>query len=83
MDQTEQRKSGSVEDMRKEFSANVLPRIENAADFHFRLCGDHEKRTDKTGGYSPNFQSGFYKEAKRLITLIEDIIKLSKLDEGP
>ena len=27
------------------------------------------------------FKKGIYKEARRLITLVEDIIKLSKLDE--
>ena len=67
--------------MRKEFSANV----------------SHELKTPLTSisGYAeimknglvrpediPNFSERIYKEAKRLITLIEDIIKLSKLDEG-
>ena len=71
----------AVEDMRKEFSANV----------------SHELKTPLTSisGYAeimknglvrpediPNFSERIYKEAKRLITLIEDIIKLSKLDEG-
>ena len=67
--------------MIKEFSANV----------------SHELKTPLTSisGYAeimknglvrpediPNFSERIYKEAKRLITLIEDIIKLSKLDEG-
>ena len=71
----------AVEDMRNEFSANV----------------SHELKTPLTSisGYAeimksglvraediPNFSERIYKEAKRLITLIEDIIKLSKLDEG-
>ena len=67
-------------DMRKEFSANV----------------SHELKTPLTSilGYAEIMKSGIvnqddmirfsekiYKEASRLITLIEDIIKLSKLDE--
>lgn len=69
-----------VADMRKEFSANV----------------SHELKTPLTSilGYAEIMKSGIvnqedmirfsekiYKEASRLITLIEDIIKLSKLDE--
>ncbi len=75
------KEKAAVEDMRKEFSANV----------------SHELRTPLTSisGYAEimkngmvrpediqNFSERIYKEAKRLITLIEDIIKLSKLDEG-
>ncbi|MGC4020082.1 MAG: ATP-binding protein [Muricomes sp.] len=71
----------AIADMRKEFSANV----------------SHELKTPLTSisGYAeimkngmvkpediPNFSERIYKEAKRLIMLIEDIIKLSKLDEG-
>lgn len=67
-------------DMRKEFSANV----------------SHELKTPLTSisGYAEIMKSGLvkpedmarfsekiYKEASRLIVLIEDIIKLSKLDE--
>lgn len=70
----------AVSNMRKEFSANV----------------SHELKTPLTSisGYAeimksglvkaediPNFSERIYKEARRLITLIEDIIKLSKLDE--
>ena len=66
--------------MRKEFSANV----------------SHELKTPLTSisGYAeimkngmvrpadiPKFSERIYKEARRLITLVEDIIKLSKLDE--
>lgn len=67
--------------MRKEFSANV----------------SHELKTPLTSisGYAeimkngmvraediPQFSERIYNEASRLITLIEDIIKLSRLDEG-
>ena len=75
------REREKVEIMRKEFSANV----------------SHELKTPLTSisGYAeimknglvkeqdiPKFSERIYKEARRLITLIEDIIKLSKLDEG-
>ncbi len=70
----------AVSNMRKEFSANV----------------SHELKTPLTSisGYAeimkngmvrpadvPVFSERVYKEARRLITLVEDIIKLSKLDE--
>lgn len=69
-----------MSNMRKEFSANV----------------SHELKTPLTSisGYAeimmnglvrpadiPLFSERIYKEARRLITLVEDIIKLSKLDE--
>ena len=70
----------AVANMRKEFSANV----------------SHELKTPLTSisGYAeimkngmvhtediPKFSERIYKEARRLISLVEDIIKLSKLDE--
>lgn len=71
----------AIAEMRKEFSANV----------------SHELKTPLTSisGYAeimknglvrqediPVFSERIYKEANRLVTLIGDIIKLSKLDEG-
>ena len=74
------REKEAVSNMRKEFSANV----------------SHELKTPLTSisGYAeimkngmvrpadiPVFSERIYKEARRLITLVEDINKLSKLDE--
>lgn len=71
----------AVANMRKEFTANV----------------SHELKTPLTSisGYAeimkdglvkeqdvPDFANRIYKESQRMITLVEDIIKLSKLDEG-
>ena len=79
MDQQNKEKE-AVSNMRKEFSANV----------------SHELKTPLTSisGYAEIMKNGMvrpadiqlfseriYKEARRLITLVEDIIKLSKLDE--
>ena len=79
MDQRNKEKD-AVSNMRKEFSANV----------------SHELKTPLTSisGYAeiiknglvrpediPTFSERIYKEARRLIHLVEDIIKLSKLDE--
>ena len=73
--------SNLISDMRKEFSANV----------------SHELKTPLTSisGYAeiimngivrpddiPVFSERIFKEAKRLIALIDDTIKLSRLDEG-
>ena len=71
----------AVAEMRKEFSANV----------------SHELKTPLTSisGYAeimrdglvkpadvPKFSERIYKEAQRMLTLINDIIQLSRLDEG-
>lgn len=75
------REKEAIANMRKEFSANV----------------SHELKTPLTSisGYAEIMKSGLvksedmntfseriYHEARRLIKLVEDIIKLSKLDEG-
>lgn len=75
------REKDAVEQMRREFSANV----------------SHELKTPLTSisGYAEimmnglvrpedirDFSQRIYKEANRMITLVEDIIKLSRLDEG-
>ncbi len=71
----------AVANMRKEFTANV----------------SHELKTPLTSisGYAeimkdglvkaqdvPDFANRIYRESQRMITLVEDIIKLSRLDEG-
>ena len=66
--------------MRKEFSANVSHELKTPLT---SISGYAEIM--KNGLVKPediqNFSERIYKEARRLITLVEDIIKLSKLDE--
>ena len=67
--------------MRKEFSANVSHELKTPLT---SISGYAEIM--KSGLVKPEDMKGFaeriYNEARRLITLVEDIIKLSKLDEG-
>ncbi len=67
--------------MRKEFSANVSHELKTPLT---SISGYAEIM--KNGLVKPEDMTGFaeriYNEASRLITLVEDIIKLSKLDEG-
>ena len=70
----------AVAQMRKEFSANVSHELKTPLT---SISGYAEIM--KSGLVKPEDMAGFseriYKEASRLITLVEDIIKLSKLDE--
>lgn len=70
----------AVANMRKEFSANVSHELKTPLT---SISGYAEIM--KNGLVRPqdiqNFSERIYKEARRLITLVEDIIKLSKLDE--
>lgn len=70
-----------AERMRREFSANVSHELKTPLT---SITGFAE--IIKNGVAKPEDISGFasriYDEAKRLIALIEDIIKLSRLDEG-
>ena len=70
-----------AEKMRREFTANVshelktpLQTISGCAEL---LSGGMVKPEDV-----PRFSEQIYTEARRMITLVEDIIKLSRLDEG-
>ena len=71
----------AVADMRKEFSANVSHELKTPLT---SISGYAEIM--KAGMVRPEdmktFSERIYNEAKRLITLVEDIIKLSRLDEG-
>lgn len=71
----------AVANMRKEFSANVSHELKTPLT---SISGYAEIMKD--GLVKPEnmklFSERIYNEASRLITLVEDIIKLSKLDEG-
>lgn len=76
----ENKEKEAVSNMRKEFSANVSHELKTPLT---SISGYAEIM--KNGMVRPNdipvFSERIYKEARRLITLVEDIIKLSKLDE--
>lgn len=78
---TIQEEAAAREDMRREFSANVshelktpLTSISGFAELMAEGIVSGEKVTE--------FASDIYKESQRLISLVDDIIKLSKLDEN-
>lgn len=70
-----------VAQMRKEFSANVSHELKTpltSISGYAEIMKDGIVRPEDMKGFSERI----YHEARRLITLVEDIIKLSKLDEG-
>lgn len=75
------RQKDAIANMRKEFSANVSHELKTPLT---SISGYAEIM--KNGLVKPEdmkaFSERIYNEASRLITLVEDIIKLSKLDEG-
>lgn len=75
------RQKDAVANMRKEFSANVSHELKTPLT---SISGYAEIM--KNGLVKPEdmnrFSERIYNEASRLITLVEDIIKLSRLDEG-
>lgn len=75
------REKDAIANMRKEFSANVSHELKTPLT---SISGYAEIM--KNGLVKPEdmkmFSERIYNEAKRLISLVEDIIKLSKLDEG-
>lgn len=74
------REKEAISNMRKEFSANVSHELKTPLT---SISGYAEIM--KNGLVRPedmqNFAERIYKEARRLISLVEDTIKLSKLDE--
>lgn len=75
------REKESIANMRKEFSANVSHELKTPLT---SISGYAEIMKD--GLVKPadmqKFSERIYKEATRLIALVQDIIRLSKLDEG-
>ncbi len=70
-----------VEDMRKEFSANVSHELKTpltSISGYAELMENGMVRVDDMS----RFAGKIHTEAQRLIVLVEDIIKLSRLDEG-
>lgn len=71
----------NTEIMRREFTANVSHELktplQSISGYAELLHNDLVKKED-----IPNFGSKIYSEAQRMIHLIEDIIHLSRLDEG-
>lgn len=78
LDVTEKQKS---EKMRKEFSANVSHELKTPL---MSISGYAEIMKNNMVKHQdvPEFASRIYNEANRLTTLVEDIIKISKLDES-
>ena len=78
---TIQEEASSREEMRREFSANVSHELKTPLT---SISGFAELMSQ--GNVSPDkvseFSKDIYKESQRLIALIDDIIKLSRLDEG-
>lgn len=78
LDITEKEKA---EQMRREFTANVSHELKTPlhtiSGYAELLVNDMVKSEDMKG-----FSERIYEEAKRMIRLVEDIIQLSRLDEG-
>lgn len=75
------RAKAEVENMRREFSANVSHELKTpltSISGYAELMQNGMVRPEHVG----RFAGKIYTEANRLIVLVEDIIKISKLDEG-
>ncbi len=70
-----------AEQIRKEFSANVSHELKTPLQTILG-CAEIMKRGMVKEKDISKFSSNIYDEAQRMITLIEDIIKLSHLEEG-
>ena len=78
LDVTEKRRA---ETQRREFTANVSHELKtplHAISGHAELMKSGLVRAEDMAGFAGNI----YTEAQRLIRLVEDILKLSRLDEG-
>lgn len=73
--------SENSEKMRREFSANVSHELKTPLTSIMGAAEIIEKGIVKTEDI-PHFAGKIHSEALRLLALIEDIIKLSRLDEG-
>jgi len=70
-----------AEQMRREFSANVSHELKTPLTSILGYAEIMRNGVAKPEDF-PRFTGQIYDEASRLLSLIEDIIKLSKLDEG-
>ena len=78
---TQNKEKEKVERMRREFSANVSHELKTpltSISGYAEIMNEGIARPEDT----KKFAERIYNEASRMITLVEDIIKLSKLDEG-
>lgn len=78
VDITESERAGQL---RREFSANVSHELKTPLTTILGCAEIMQNGIAKAEDY-PRFTEQIYTEAKRLLSLIEDIIKLSRLDEG-
>ena len=80
IDETNRAKD-AVAEMRKEFSANVSHELKTPLT---SISGYAEIMRDGlvSGDRVSDFANRIYKEAQRMLSLIDDIIQLSRLDEG-
>lgn len=78
--ESQNREKEKVEQMRKEFSANVSHELKTpltSISGYAEIMMNGLVRPEDVG----KFSEIIYKEASRMITLVDDIIKLSRLDE--
>ena len=59
-----------------------LPRAQDSAHLDFRLCRADERGYGAGTDKVKEFAGDIYQESQRLIALVDDIIRLSKLDEN-
>lgn len=70
-----------AEQMRREFTANVSHELKTPLHT-ISGCAELMKNNMVAARDIPSFAEKIYTESRRMLTLIEDIIKLSHLDEG-